>query len=257
MTILPNAFVHLQNSNIHSSLLYVNENGFLDKIPENLKLEKIQISNSVISQSAIFLNIDKDGNSDYNVKNVEGALLMRNEKVRKKTDLKSLFSVIFFDCIFDYYLIILWIIWRRPRTSVYLSSCFLSAYCFICLHGRLFILSHFIFFKQTGMIMPSPILLLPTGSLAVTSLSPPKNTKKIQIISSEIISPNIIGGTISEATSISGMRFSFSFFSFFLLTISQNFFFLLMNFFFFMLILVFYFFFWLYFFHSIYFLINL
>ena len=84
MTILPNAFVHLQNSNIHSSLLYVNENGFLDKIPENLKLEKIQISNSVISQSAIFLNIDKDGNSDYNVKNVEGALLMRNEKVRKR-----------------------------------------------------------------------------------------------------------------------------------------------------------------------------
>ena len=82
ITVSPQAILQFKNKYLKSSLLYVNDEVIVGKLPNHGVIQQIQIKNSVISQSEIFLGTEEN---KYKIKNdnsvEEGVLLMKNKKV--------------------------------------------------------------------------------------------------------------------------------------------------------------------------------
>ena len=70
------ATFQIKNSNLFSSLLFLDENGILGKIPFNEIIEKIQLNNSIIKNSKIFINSE-----EFADKNFVGNILIRESEV--------------------------------------------------------------------------------------------------------------------------------------------------------------------------------
>ena len=66
----------MKNSNLFSSLLFLDKNGILGKIPSNEIIENIQINNSIITNSNIFINLEESDN-----RNIVGNILIREAEV--------------------------------------------------------------------------------------------------------------------------------------------------------------------------------
>ena len=83
----------IKNSNLFSSLLFLDKNGILGKIPSNEIIEKIEFNNSIIKNSKIFINSE-----EFADKNFVGNILIREAEVIN--DIYILFYTIFFNFVF-------------------------------------------------------------------------------------------------------------------------------------------------------------